>query len=37
MKISNIKALSSQEVELLTRLEFEGKQIYTRQQKSKNR
>lgn len=32
MKIMNIKTLSSQEVELLTRLEFEGKQIYSRQQ-----
>lgn len=31
MKIIRIKALSSLEVDLLTRLEFEGRQIYTRQ------
>ena len=32
MKIKTIKTLSAKEVELLTRLEFEGKEIYTRQE-----
>ena len=32
MKIKTIKTLSGKEIELLTRLEFEGKEIYTRQE-----
>ena len=32
MKINKIKTLSGREIELLTRLEFEGKEIYTRKE-----
>ncbi len=32
MKINKIKTLSAREIELLTRLEFEGKEIYTRKE-----